>query len=489
MIPKGKDPMALFFSLRRLTILPQPHVAATPTASSGRVRVSRRRPSPAFLTTIIAFVIICFGLFMWENVGGQSVASDFTQTDRGLELRHSGIENAIQQLSAGWTLLPVQKFSDKVSALASSLDTMGDFGDRVFVGTQPHGSIFSFNIYSPNGLSLEVASGLGDAVEYGHCIVSHLAVHDMDHDGVPELLASTSQVLPAGRPRLYAWRLNMPSMTPLGMARPDIASHWSHGIGFASQGGSASKTPSESESDGAFITFCGLGEVVEYRLTSTKSDTGFATQALGWKVVGQLPASGEWSQSDDIDGDGQIDICLATGYAENKAAIHVYRVNAPGEALALSLEIDEDDRFANVRFISADLHNDGTRDLIAWWQTDHIYGGECEMISYRVGPKGVQSRKVIATGHAGDLQPDDGQYQVADIDGDGQPELWFATGAGKLMRYLPGNPSGPECMLELKGGIGPVTAGPLDRTGNRTLYLGWGNYVAQFKPTKYPENP
>ena len=460
-----------------------PSVQASDTISSDGQR------EPRFSLVIALFTVIVggIGLSQWKSIGSVLGITEVQQiADASEELLHSGIENAIHDLSPEWILQAVRKLPEKVSALTSSLDDMNNYSERLFVGTEPRGTVAMFHVNSAAGVVTEIASALGDATKFGQCVVNHLAIRDLDHDGVPELLASTSQILPAGRPRLYAWRLNPPAITPVGIARPDIASHWSHGIAFSSREGDRSESVSKPES--VFITFCGEGEVVEYQLVSVKSENGFVTQNLASKVVGQLPASGEWSQSDDVDGDGRTDICLATGYAENMAAILIYSVNEPGQTLTPKVRIDEGARFANVRFISADMHNDGSRDLFAWWQTDHLYGGESEMISYRIGPEGVLSRQLIAKGHAIDLQPDDGQFQVADLDRDGQPEVWFSTGSGTLMRYTPGSIKPLERILKLDGGIGPITVGPRTKTGERFLYMGWGQYVTVLKPTRSVES-
>src|SRR5262249_22831084 len=149
-------------------------------------------------------------------------------------------------------------------------------------------------------------------------------------------------------------------------------------------------------------------------------------------VVARLPHSGEWIQAADVDNDGHAEICVATGYAEGGAAILVYASDAPGATLRVEHRIDESGRFGNVRFLPGDLRGDGPQALGAWWCTDHLYGGDCEVIHYRLGPAGVLERRILGRDVAAKLWPDDGQATLADTDGDRRPEVWFCTKAGRL---------------------------------------------------------
>ena len=302
--------------------------------------------------------------------------------------------------------------------------------------------------------TLTVATGLGDVVKFGDCWVNRLVVRDLDGDGVPELIASTSQVVPRGRPRLYVWSLENAVPTLRAMARPEIESSWSHGLGFLPRGDSGAQS--------LFLTFCGHGEVVEYDYKS-KSVGGFQGASLGWKKVGQLATSGEWSQDADLDNDGRLDVCLATGYSENKAAIQAFVSPSRGADLVMQHEINEQWRFANVKFVIGDLRGDGTSDLVAWWCTDHLTGGDCEVIRYHLGPEGVRSRDVIAQGKAEILWPGDGQMALLDMDGNGQTEVWFAASSGNLWRYDPAQPSAVQRVLQTSS-LGPIAGG-----GSRVL--------------------
>ncbi len=264
------------------------------------------------------------------------------------------------------------------------------------------------------------------------------------------------------------------------MARPDIRSSWSHGLGFLPRG--------DSGAESLFLTFCGYGEVVEYDYKPSTSPGGFQGAALAWKQVGQLPASGEWSQSADLDNDGRTDVCLATGYAEHKAAIQSYYSPSRGADLVLGHEINEQRRFANVKFLVGDLRGDGTNDLVAWWSTDHLYGGDCEVTRYHLGPEGVRSREVIARGKSDLLWPGDGQTALLDMDQNGHPEVWFAASSGNLWRYDPTQATALARVLTCSS-LGPIAGGMLPNSSRPALIVGRGRELLRLDCTAPPSAP
>jgi hypothetical protein len=333
----------------------------------------------------------------------------------------------------------------------------------VYLGLTASGDVFR---YQPGQAGIPVAIGLslGDYPQFGLCSVNCLALYDLDHNGSTELLASTSQVQPRGRPRLYLWGEGQKLPVVRAMARPDIQSSWGHSLALLERPGHTS--------DSLFITYCGFGEIVEYQLETRQAGAGFQTEAIRWKVVGQLPASGESLQVADADNDGQDELCVATGYSVGHAAIHFYKSDAPGAALKLERRLDEDGRFGNVRFLVGKIEPDGSRDLFAWWCKE-LAGGDTELIRYRLGAEGVRTRTVLARGSSDQYWIEDGQATLADVDGDGRTELWFATHPGQLWRFDPSRGKKLEQMARLEKSLGPIAFGRDRMKGRRQLYIAW----------------
>src|SRR3954468_22714114 len=253
----------------------------------------------------------------------------------------ASLEGKLQDLATGYKLETFTEMPEDIIALAAAPAEIESMVGKVFVGTTPVGGVYAINVMT-NATTMTIGQGLGDYVRYGICDVNSIAIKDLDRDGIPELLATTSQVVPRGPPRIYAWSLSNPVILR-SMSRPDIQSSWSHGLGFLER--------PDSSSLGTYVTYCGYGEIVEYQLKSGTDASGFAEERLGWKKVGQLPLSGEWLASADVDRDGRTELCVATGFAPGRAAIHVYSGDRPGDELQLEQVIDEGARFCNVRFL------------------------------------------------------------------------------------------------------------------------------------------
>jgi hypothetical protein len=381
----------------------------------------------------------------------------------------------VTSLEPGWELDIVREMPERVTALVT-LESYPDRRGEVYVGTAPSGSIYHFSL----GLSSQVltphAVALGDRVRFGTCQISCLAIRDLDRDGTPELIAQTSQVDPLGFPRLYVWSLQDPPALR-GVARPRIASSWSHGLGFHLFG--------EQKTESIFSTFCGHGEVVEYRPTITHAPSGFQQESIAWRQVAQLPASGEQLITADVDNDGQTEICVASGYATGKASIRIYELSNDGLVEEPQYCIDETGRFGNVRMLAGDLYRDGTQHLVTWWCTE-LSSGTCELISYRLGADGVFDRTEWGIGQAAGLWPRDGQMTLVDADQNGTPELWFATSAGKLWRLGPEQQPALFRVGQVDRDLGPIAASPGDLAWEADgLLLGCDRYVMLLRQSQH----
>lgn len=356
----------------------------------------------------------------------------------------------VAELAPGWKLGVAREMSEPVNALRVAGRELPGLIGSVFVGMAGPGTVARIATGSI-GEPMVISGGLGDMIRYGTCNVNRLDLHDIDGDGEPELIGSTSQIHPRGRPKLCVWSTSAMSPTLRAVARPDIKSSWSHSLGYL-------KRPGDPVTS-MFVTFCGCGEIVEYRLSPGEGSAGFHGDNLDWKLVETLPVSGEWIEVADADNDGTPDICVAAGFQVGQSEIRLYASDAAGAPLRRTLTIDEGHRFGNVRFTVADLGKTGVRDVVAWWCTD-ISGGDAEMIRYRLGPEGVRQREVLSTGPASQLWSDDGQFTTGDLDGNGTPELWFGTSGGQLWQYDPGQSALPRKIARFEGTMGPIAIGP-----------------------------
>jgi hypothetical protein len=378
--------------------------------------------------------------------------------------------NSAQILDASVRVHVLREMPEPVTALATGrLERR--FDEDVFVGTSPSGGVFRFSPIHPVDLLSTIASGLGDSIKFGICEVNSLALCDLDRDGTPELLAETSQILPLGRPRLYAWTLQH-YVVPLAMVRPGIESSWSHGLGAVQLAGRTNPS--------IFSTFCGHGEIVEYQLARRSSPEDFQLEGISWRQVGQLPTSGEQAVTADADNDGQIDLCVATGYSPGNAAVWIYNIGAAGLDAQPRHVIDESGRFGNVRFLVGELGTDGSREMVAWWCSD-LSSGSCEIIRYRLDSDGVRERTVIARGNASEIWPLENQVAPADLDQDGTIEVWFAAACGNIWRYHPTQAPAVTQICSVPEGVGPLVANTPELGVPSCLYFGSGRSVMRLQ--------
>lgn len=368
-------------------------------------------------------------------------------------------------LSPGWRVIPMRELPEEVATLNAAREGDNQDNDYILAGTTGEGMVVRFPATTSRGM-LTMASGMGDELVHGICAVNRLRTLDIDGDGQIETFATTSQIMPRGRPRLYAWSARKLE----GVAAPEIDSSWSHGLAVV---------PGETGAPSRlFVTYCGHGEVVEFQARRGESEGGFLSRGPLWKQVGALPYSGEQIEAVDADNDGRLDLVASSGFALNQASVRLYAPGArPGDPLVPGVVLDEGGRFGNVRFLVGDLSGNGANELVAWWCTD-LAGGDCEVVRYQLNAEGRARREVIARGRASQLWPDDNQAALADLDGDGKTELWFATHAGALWRYDPAGGSSPSRVGMFPKGLGPVATLAAKALAPRdSLLLGQGRVV------------
>jgi hypothetical protein len=393
-----------------------------------------------------------------------------------------------ENLAPHYDVTTVGELPESVASIACERD--GPNSHLLYVGTRGNAGVYRVGPRSPFTVS-PLIPATGGQPEFGTASVSSLALIDFDRDGQEELIALTSQETPRGKSRAY---IIGPQKLTQEMTAVDIPSSWPHGIAFVRD---VFNRPT-------FLSaYCGYGEVVEFRLFDRKSPTGFRSHGLESRKLGNLSASGEQIASANLFGTG-THVVIARGFKFNSAGIEIhgrdrltpFRAAKPG-VLGLGwkrmLELRENDRYGNVRFIVGRLR-DGVRDLYAWWCVG-LADGDTEFVHYRLDQSGVVERRVLPLGPAHDYWPEENRIALVDADGDGLEELYFSTRSGNFWRMDAGanvasgdpettKPTPPSLVARFPAGGGPLVAAGRQPDDVRPLYLGVGTHVVKITPKK-----
>ena len=343
----------------------------------------------------------------------------------------------IEYVRPGWKIEPLAKAPGEIFSLCTH-HWQGN--DDVYVGAGNSAEVFRFNTSDANDVR-RIVTGFGEDAQNGTSVITHLSICNLFDDETPKLVATVNQCVPVGKPWLFVVSVAQPANL-LAVVRPDIASSWTHGIGYSKD---------KHGRDTILSTYCGHGEVLEFAMIKSVLSDGYVADGLKYRKLGTMPGSGEYLQTIDIDGDSENELIIASGYRPQEACIRIYKrfskasANVAknafgskrllGEDWILMREIKENNRFGNVRFLAGKSTPGERPSLIAWWCTD-LLGGKCEVARYTFVNGTEIIPQLIAQGEAQDLWPIDGQMAVNDTDGDTMPEIWFATSGGCLWRAV-----------------------------------------------------
>jgi hypothetical protein len=193
-------------------------------------------------------------------------------------------------------------------------------------------------------------------------------------------------------------------------------------------------------------------------------DHGGSGMMLGVRVV-------------DLDGDGVPEVLAGSGeYDDSTAALHVFHTDGERVTEMRSLRAAENTSSYTHGLATADLNGDGIQEVIS------AYCGHGEVIRYDVTPETgeLRARKVLQLSGSGE------EAQIADVDGDGRPELivsnGFRDGEAKVQIHdfdpRTGDPiARPRVVLDGYDGRGAfyasLTVGDLDGDGRPELIVAW----------------
>ncbi len=482
--------------------------SCTSVEKPANIPPKRRRFRKVAFGLIVLLMVLGVGIsigFRFSNVG-----LTFFQHDAGAVSKEN-----IDYVRPGWKVERLAQLPGEVYSICTH---QYNGNDDVYVGAGKNAEVFRFNSETPQAVR-RITTGFAEDPQSGTSVVTHLSIRDLFDDGAPKLIATVNQCVPVGKPWLFVVNLVRPG-TILGVVRPDIASSWTHGIGYSKD---------KKGRDTILSTYCGHGEVVEFAMIKSALSDGYVADGLKYRQIGTMPGSGEYLQTIDLDGDDEDELIIASGYRPQQACLRFYKRFSKksaevakqafgakrllGEDWILIHEINERNRFGNVRFLAGKTSMSGKPSIIAWWCTE-LLGGKCEIVKYAFSNEGNIIPIRIAQGEAHELWPIDGQMALVDTDGDSMPEIWFATGSGNLWRavttdrpyakapLLTADADVPERVIEKQAGVrifpgvsefdlicdtttnfGPIAAMPA-KDGGTELLIGSGSDVLKISATQ-----
>jgi hypothetical protein len=179
----------------------------------------------------------------------------------------------------------------------------------------------------------------------------------------------------------------------------------------------------------------------------------------------------------DLDGDGVPEVLAGSGeYDDSTAAFHIFHTDGERMTEVRSIRAADNTSSYTHGLAAADLNGDGIKEVIS------AYCGHGEVIRYDVAPGSgeMSARKVLQLSGSGE------EAQIADVDGDGRPELivsnGFRDGEAKVQIHdfdpHTGDPiEKPRIVLDGYDGHGAfyasLTVGDLDGDGRPELIVAW----------------
>jgi gliding motility-associated-like protein len=272
-----------------------------------------------------------------------------------------------------------------------------------------------------------------------------LAAGDMDGDGKPDLVATNSVYTMPNNTNTYTNTTfvlrNTSTIGSISFA-PGVAVYAAHGTD------AEDLTIGDIDGDGKpdiVASLFILGEVVILRNTSTAgsidSATSFAAPVyLTTRNSGAINFPFSVSIG-DLDGDGKPDLVVANGDADNNNNLCILRNTSIAGSISFATQVDLPFNYPNSSFSAiTDLDGDGKPDIaIAATDLDSlvVFRNTSSIGSITTGS--FASKVEFNTGY----QPKYGNIAIADIDGDGKPDLLASNdnnNVGETLAILRNNP-------------------------------------------------
>ncbi|MCE9578845.1 MAG: VCBS repeat-containing protein [Deltaproteobacteria bacterium] len=330
----------------------------------------------------------------------------------------------LAQLAPGWTGEVVAQVPQSYAGWDVEIgDADGDGCPEILTGSAPDSRIYQFRkrdgVWDSRTL-LDSAAGDRGGMVLGVRIV------DLDHDGVPEIIAGTGQD-DDSIARLHLMHTDGERLTQQRMIQsPENTSSYTHGLATADLDGDGV--------DEIVSAYCGHGEVIRY-------DVAPQTLVPSARKVLQLGNSGEDAILADVDGDGRVELIVSSSFRDDAARIEIHDLDpATGDPIATPrLVIDQYDGHPAfyASLLVGDLDGDGAPELIVGWKAKQDEN-RASLLAYRI--RGASAEVAYVLSHE-DQDLDLGYFEkmmaIADLDGDGRPELVVSTRGDGLSEGIP----------------------------------------------------
>lgn len=194
------------------------------------------------------------------------------------------------------------------------------------------------------------------------------ALHDVDGDGMKEVVGSCNQYPSAPLSSIYTFNAASMVDSNTNYNVQTSGSSYAHGIAWFTIGGVESY----------YYAGCGEGEV-------TRVVHNYATQSK--QEIDDFANSGDGTIEFDIDGDGQDELLAVEGWCTGCAKVYAYEINTTTGAYDSKTLIYDNDLTGgsafSVELFKGDIDNDGTENLILLWMYTNTWcGGDARIEAY-----------------------------------------------------------------------------------------------------------
>ncbi len=341
----------------------------------------------------------------------------------------------IAQLSSAWNgeLIAIvdQSYAGWDIELA---DLDGDGMDEILTGTSPNSRV---DMYRHDGTAWTATTLAEDLATEQPGMVLGLRAADVDGDRRRELVAGTGEEN-GEVARLAILDLDGMAVTRVSsMHAPQNNSSYTHGLAVA-----------DLDHDGKqeiVSAYCGDGEIIRYDVEHDGS--------IGSRKIMQVSGSGEDAWLVDVDGDGSRELVVSNGFRERAAQVEIWDLDRvtgePQHYPRAVIDAFEGHLMFYASVMVGDIDGDGRPELIIGWKEEQG-DNRASIVAYHIDGGRADIAYVLAHEDASfDLGYFEKMMGVADVDGDGRPELLVSTRGDGESEGIPSTHAGQVYALRV----------------------------------------